>query len=279
MGQSYQVRVESDTNLRDANRLDGIIIETVPAGTVLPVINWADSWLKVVRGRRRLWMADWVNSTLVEFSEDADPNTAKPATIIAQFHAESCFTVEWRCEDERTRVSAAWAYQFGRCHVVATYLKQGYRVYNCCFLGRPCYGDAAWRAGYASFQNLQCEVRSVEITGSDDFIQRMHLAFAMLKQRAPVWYAYAISGLDSITEVAESLPSGVHVRSRQFRENASALHFDAPGESPPFWMASVLAHEACHVHLYEAKVFLTTGHFGGRGETLHGSATDGSGYD
>ena len=48
-GQSYQVRVESDTNLRDANRIDGIIIETVPAGTVLPVINWADSWLKVVR--------------------------------------------------------------------------------------------------------------------------------------------------------------------------------------------------------------------------------------
>lgn len=258
-GQSYHVRVDSDTNLRDANSLDGIIVEMIPAGTVLPVINWAADWLKVVRGRDRLWMADWVNYTLIEFSEDADPSTSKPATFNAQFLAKSCCTVEWLCENDRTRLSAGWAYLFGRCHVETAYMKPDYRVYNCCFLGRPCYGDEAWRAGYARFQNLQCEVRSVEITGSDEFILRMQRAFAMLKHRAPVWYAYAISGLDSIAEVAESLPTGVHVRLRQFQENATGLQFDAPGEAPIVWMASVLAHEACHVHLYEAKVFLTTG--------------------
>ena len=124
-------------------------------------------------------------------------------------------------------------------------------------MGSPCYGDIAWREGYARFQNLQCEVRSVAIAGSDLFVQRMHQAFAMLKLRAPVWYAYAISGLDSVTEVEESSPTGVRVRLRQFQESASALQFDAPGEAPIVWMASVLAHEACHVHLYEAKVFLT----------------------
>ncbi|MDE2634803.1 MAG: SH3 domain-containing protein [Chloroflexota bacterium] len=258
-GQSYHVRVDSDTNLRDANRLDGSIVETIPAGTVLPVINWAADWLKVVRGRRRLWMADWVNYTLVEFSEDADPNTAMPATSDTQFHGESCCAVEWLCENERTRVSASWAFQFGRCHVETAYLKPDYRVYNCCFLGRPCYGDRAWRKGFTGFQNYQCKVRTVEIAGSDEFIHRMHQAFAMLKHRAPVWYAYAISGLDSITEIPETYPIGVHVRSRQFQEHASALHFDAPGEARIVWMASVLAHEACHVHLYEANVFRTTG--------------------
>ncbi len=257
-GQSYHVRVDSDTNLRDANSLDGTIVETIPAGAVLPVINWAADWLKVVRGRDRLWMADWVNYTLVEFSQDAETNTAKPALTELLAPTASCCAVEWLCENERTRVSASWAYRFGRCHVETAYLKPDYRVYNCCFLDTPCFGDEAWRDGYARFQHLQCEVRSVEITGSNDFILRMHRAFAMLKHRAPVWYAYAISGLDSVTEVDESSPTGVHVRLRQFQENASALHFDAPGDAPIVWMASVLAHEACHVHLYEAKVFLTT---------------------
>ncbi len=257
-GQSYHVRVDSDTNLRDANSLDGSIVETIPAGTVLPVINWAADWLKVVRGRERLWMADWVNYTLLEFSEDAQANTAKPDMTERLLSTASCCAVEWMCEDERTRVSASWAYRFGRCHVETAYLKPEYRVYNCCFLSRPCFGDEAWREGYTSFQNLQCEVRSVEITGSDEFTEQLHRAFAMLKHRAPVWYAYAISGLDSVTEVAEALPAGVHVRSRQFHEKASALQFDAPGEAPTIWMASVLAHEACHVHLFEAKVFLTT---------------------
>ena len=73
-GQSYHVRVDNDTNLRDANSLDGSIVETIPAGTVLPVINWAADWLKVVRGRERLWMADWVNYSLVELNQDAEPN-------------------------------------------------------------------------------------------------------------------------------------------------------------------------------------------------------------
>lgn len=257
-GQNYHVRVDSDTNLRDASSLDGNIVETIPAGTVLPVINWAADWLKVVRGRDRLWMADWVNYTLVEFSQDAESNTAKPDLTKRLLSSASCCAVEWLCESERTRVSAVWAYRFGRCHAETAYLKPEYRVYNCCFLGSPCYGDDAWRVGYASFQDRQCDVLSVEITGSDEFILRMHQAFAMLKHRAPVWYAYAISGLDSVNEVEGSSPTGVHVRLRQFQENASALQYDAPGEAPIVWMASVLAHEACHVHLYEAKVFLTT---------------------
>jgi hypothetical protein len=256
--QSFHVRVDSDTNLRDANSLDGIIVETIPAGTVLPVINWATDWLKVVRGSNRLWMADWVSYTIVEVDQDAEGNTANPTLAARHAPAESCCAIEWLCENERTQVSAGWAYQFGRCHVETAYLKPDYRVYNCCFLGRPCFGDAAWRAGYARFQDHQCAVRSVEITGTDGFTQRMYRAFAMLKQRAPVWYAYAISGLDSIVEVEQSAATGADVRRRQFLESASALGFDAPGEAPIVWMASVLAHEACHVHLYEARVFPTT---------------------
>ena len=200
----------------------------------------------------RAWMADWVNYSLLESGQDADATTP-----LSQ--SENCCALEWNCPDDRARTSGFWAFRFGQCHMDSEYLKEDYRVYNCCFLGERCLRDQNWREGYASFRNYQCEIRSVEIDGSDEFKLRMHQAFAMLKDRAPVWYAYAISGLDRIREVSDLMPAGVYPDERRFDETANEVFVDAPGEAPVVWVAGVLVHEACHVHLHEAGLFTVWG--------------------
>ena len=70
--QTIHVRVDSQTNLRDDHSLDGAIVETVPAGTMIRIINWEDHWLRVMHDGERAWMADWVNYSLLLSGADAD---------------------------------------------------------------------------------------------------------------------------------------------------------------------------------------------------------------
>ncbi len=250
--QVIHVRVGSQTNLRDDHSLEGDIVDTVPAGTILRVINWEDHWLRVMHGDERAWMADWVNYALLRTGADADATTPLSQT-------ENCCVLEWQCPDEDARASGYWAYRFGQCHIAETYLTEDFSVYNCCFLGERCLRDQNWRDGYISFQNSQCEVRSVQIDGSIEFKLRMQKAFAMLKDRAPVWYAFAISGLDRIREVSDFMPAGAHVHERRFDEVVREVFVDAPGDAPIVWVAGVLVHEACHVHVHEAGLFTVWG--------------------
>ncbi|MCY4021255.1 MAG: SH3 domain-containing protein [Chloroflexi bacterium] len=131
----------------------------------------------------------------------------------------------------------------------------GFDVYNCCFLDRQCATDEEWNSGFQAFQNNQCDVRGVTIQGSDPFVIRMKEAFAMLKDRVPVWYAYATGGLDKIREIPESGSPGVYVQRRTFDETPSQHFYDGPGETPIIWVVGGLVHEACHVYLYEAGLF------------------------
>lgn len=251
-GQSIHVRVDSQTNLRDDKSLDGSILETVPARTILRVISWREHWLRVMHGSERAWMADWVNYSLLRSSADADATTP-----LSQ--EENCCALEWQCPDQRARTSGYWAYRFGRCHLVETYLTKDFPVNNCCFLGERCPRDQHWRDGYASFNKAQCELRGLQIDASDEFKLRMYRALAMLKDRAPVWYAFVINGLDRIREVAEFMPAGAHVEHRRFDEVPSEVFVDSPGEAPIVWVAGVLVHKACHVHMYEARVLTAWG--------------------
>ncbi len=247
-GQTIHVRVDSQTNLRDDHSLESNIVETVAAGTMLRVINWENHWLRIMHEDERAWMADWVNYSLLRSSADADVTTPFSQT-------ENCCALEWDCPDQRARTSGYWAYRFGQCRRAETYLTRDFSVNNCCFLGERCLRDQNWRDGYVSFRNAQCELRSVQIDASDEFKLRMYRAFALLKDRAPVWYAYAISGLDRIREVSELMPAGVNVVDRRFDEVTSEVFVDSPGEAPIVWVAGVVVHEACHVHLHEAGLF------------------------
>ena len=250
--QTIHVRVDSETNLRDDHSLEGAIVETVPAGTMIRIINWEDHWLRIMHEGERAWMADWVGYALLR--SGADPDVTVPLS-----QTENCCVLEWQCPDQRARTSGYWAYRFGQCRGAETHLTEDFTTNNCCFLGETCLRDQNWREGYASFQNAECELRGVEIDASDEFKLRMYRALAMLKDRAPVWYAYAISGLDRIREVADFMPAGAYVEERRFDEVASEVFVDSPGEAPIVWVAGVLVHEACHVHLYEAKVLTAWG--------------------
>ena len=217
--------MDSQTNLRDDHSLDGNVMETVPAGTILRIIGWRDHWLRVMHGSERAWMADWVNYALLRSSVDADATTP-----LSQ--EENCCVLEWQCPDQKAQASGYWAYRFGRCKRTDTYLTKDYSVNNCCFLGESCPRDQHWREGFASFQNADCKLRGVKIVASDEFKLRMYQALAMLKDRAPVWYAYAISGLDRISEVSDVVPSGAFAHDRRFNGRTSKLIIDAPGEAP-----------------------------------------------
>lgn len=79
----------------------------------------------------------------------------------------------------------------------------------------------------------------------------MENALDMLRDRAPYWYDYVVRGLDRIRQTPQVI--GVHVGGRLFDLDYS--DDPPPGisyESRTTHDASMLVHEACHVHRYEA---------------------------
>ncbi len=119
-------------------------------------------------------------------------------------------------------------------------------VDNCCFLGWGCAGDADWKRGYFAFQNQLCAHPGFVIDGSQTVVAQARAALDLLQELAPQWYAYADRGLDSVGEVPESYGAGVWVHLRSFNVTASQAAAGA------VWLASVIVHEACHVHQFEA---------------------------
>lgn len=200
--QNYSIRLAFGTNLRAEASLEADIVEVAPAGAILQVVDEVGQWLKINSNGNEVWMANWVEHSRVE-------NSQQP----------------------------------------------GFEVYNCCFLDWKCDTDEEWSSGYQAFQNNECEIRGVMIQGTVPFEIRMKEAFAMLKDRAPVWYAYVTGGLDRIREIPEAGSPGVYVQRRTFVETPSQHFYDGPGETPIIWVVGGLVHEACHVYLYEAGLF------------------------
>lgn len=120
------------------------------------------------------------------------------------------------------------------------------QVDNCCFLDWRCAGDADWIRGFYAFRNQLCAHPGFAVKGSPTFVAQVQAALDLLQALAPQWYAYADSGLDKIKEVAESYDTGVWVHLRTF--NITPRHASAGDE----WLASIIVHDACHVHQFEA---------------------------
>ena len=119
-------------------------------------------------------------------------------------------------------------------------------VDNCCFLDWLCASDADWVRGYYAFQYQLCAHPGFAVRGSPSFIARVRAALDLLRELAPEWYDYADSGLDRIKEVSETYGAGVWVHLKTF--NITARQAAAGVE----WLASIIVHDACHVHQFEA---------------------------
>ena len=295
--QSYSVRVAFNTNLRATYSLQGNIVETAPAGSILQVIGEFNRWLKINRNGNEVWMANWVRHSRVESSE-ATQTSEQPASDI-----DNCCFVDRQCNSDQEWTDGYWDYQNGQCAAPTqsqpqTSAQPASNVDNCCFVDRQCNSDQEWTEGYWAYQNGQCSTPSqtlpsaqvdnccntgwqcgsdpdreaghnasqtnqciapaVQFAGSPGFVAHYRKAFELLRTRAPQWYWYAVSGLDKIIQDRSRNSVGVLLHERGVVSHYGD-ELPATGDPHIGWLARQLVHEACHVHMWEAGIWYDEG--------------------
>ena len=251
--QDYDVLVTFNTNLRASYSLESRIVETVRAGTAVQVIGNFDRWLKISINNREAWMADWVPMTRVV--------GGAPASGI-----DNCCFVDRQCSSDKEWTDGYWAFQNKQC-AAPTSSQQQTSVQtessapasgdNCCFLDWFCSSDDDWVRGFYAYQSNQCgqggvSDGGVRIEGSAGFIFQIEQALDLLRNKAPRWYGFVVSGLDLVRQTKPPI-IGVEVRTREFNlSNMDDIPSTTTLERHTLSTASVLIHEACHVHRYQA---------------------------
>lgn len=269
--QDYSIRANRGLNLRAAPALTADIADTVASGAVLHVVGKSGSWLKIDRHGREVWLADWVNYSRVDSSEPS--GSQQPAAQI-----DNCCFVDRHCQSDQEWIDGYWAYQNNQCPASPASSPQtsaqpttnpASQVDNCCFVDRQCQTDADWLSGYWAFQNNQCPAPAKPnvvtpsrplIEGSSGFVRQVEAALNWLESRAPEWYNYVIGGMDIIFEMPDTYTDHctayAYTHERKVvlgtchaflsqRNGLSARHDQLD-------IADTLAHEACHIHRYEA---------------------------
>ena len=250
--QAYFIRAESRNNLRSCAGFNCRVVETAPIGTVLEVIGEYNRWLKINRNGEEVWMANWIDYSRVEPGEQT--SAPLPSDV------DNCCFVDRQCGSDEEWTSGFWAFQNNQCAAPAASLPQTLppasvdpsQIDNCCFLDWLCVTDDDWQSGFQAFQNNQCKHPGVAIEGSEDFIAWMEASLDMLKDGAPQWYDYVISGLDKIEMIPEGPGqfSGIIIDTRTYVK-PSEHNFVTT-----FWhvvhQAGAMVHEACHSHRHDA---------------------------
>ena len=240
--QSYSVRIQNNTNLRATYSLQGRILETARAGTVLHVSGTVGNWLKISRNNRDMWMANWVDYALVD--------SQLPAANI-----NNCCFVDRQCQTDPEWQAGYWAFQNNECAAPAQTLQPASApvsnvsfadVDNCCFLGWPCASDNDWARGYLSYHDDQCRFGGAKVEGSAAFVAMVEEAYALLLSRAPNWFMYVIAELHAVREESPGERSGIYIDSQTFGSSFDPAH--AVTEGDVIGMVGSLVHEACHAH-------------------------------
>jgi len=114
LAQQYNIRADTNINLRSCAGTNCRTVETVPAGTVLQVVGSFNRWLKINRNGNEVWMADWVNYTRIQGNSAPAAPAAQPVQSPAtqpQSEVDNyCFTI-WTCTTEEDWVRGYHAYQ------------------------------------------------------------------------------------------------------------------------------------------------------------------------
>ena len=229
--QNYTIRVDNNTNLRSCAATNCDVVDTAPAGAILHVTGQLNRWLRVSRIGIELWMADWVNYTRVENSEQ--PQTSSPPASSAPANIDNCCFVDRQCHTDEEWTSGYWAYQNNQCAAPAT---------------SPI--DTA-PAGNGS---------EIIIEGSPDWKRRVNEALNQIRTRAPQWHAYVTSATNRIIELfwgdSEHYPCpgmacvDLAVKTVHISKFAVFSTFE-DYQNQIFKLAGILVHEACHVYQYE----------------------------
>ncbi len=168
--QQYSIRANRGLNLRAEPSLYADIAATVRTGDILQVLDHVGSWLKISRSGE-VWLADWVNYSRVEGSEQTAAQTGTSTPI------DNCCFVDRHCQSDQEWIDGYWAYQNGQCaaptqtQVVTpaqTSTAETSQVDNCCFAGWQCHTDQQWIDGYWAYQSNQCDAPPASRTGPVD---------------------------------------------------------------------------------------------------------------
>ncbi len=254
--QGYSARVTHNSNLRASHSLDARIVDSAPAGTTVTVLGSHEDWLRIDWQGRVVWMAGWLAMTRI-----ADAPAAPAADV------DNCCFLDRQCSSDHDWEAGYWAYQNMECgapaqtggaSTPAPVSETPADVDNCCFLDWFCQSDEDWNRGYFAYQEGQCahgapsSNAGIRIEGSPGFTFQVELGLDLLRSRAPKWYGYVVSGLD-VVEQTKPPVIGVDVSARVF-SLSNGDEFPPPHDQERFagYMASVLIHEACHVHRHQA---------------------------
>ena len=104
VGQTYQIRVTYNSNLRASYSLDSAVITSARAGTTLEVVGQHNRWLRVQHEGREFWMASWVSHSRVD---------AQPTAVSADI--DNCCFVDRQCQSDQEWTDGYWAYQNNQC--------------------------------------------------------------------------------------------------------------------------------------------------------------------
>ena len=271
--QDYCIRANRRINLRETASLQGKVVETVASGATLSVIGEYNRWLNINRNGGEAWMANWVDYSRVDNCGAASSPQGTPS---GNANIDNCCFVDRQCSSDQDWMNGYWAFQNGQCAAQAgsgapasSQPVSGAtdQVDNCCFVDRHCQTDADWLSGYWAFQNNQCPAQSrpsastpsrPQIEGSARFVRVVTRSLNLLRDKAPEWYSYVISAMDTIAEIPNSqLDDGfcsafALVASRRVEIETCFPHLDDTFWSAPIKLAGTLTHEACHIHTYEA---------------------------
>ncbi len=166
--QAYAIRVDFNTNLRNAPSLDANVVTSAPAGATLQVTGAYNRWLKISHNGGEVWMADWVSYSRVESSPQ--PSTETQSAMSAA-PVDNCCFVDRECHSDQDWTDGYWAFQNMQC-AAPSQTQPGTSVQipaparsasvspaqidNCCFAGWQCHTDEDWRNGYQAYQEHQC---------------------------------------------------------------------------------------------------------------------------
>ena len=189
--------------------------------------------------------------------------------VVAKAQAGNSFEVTQSKRGETwcwLKISKGWMAKTGRVSstqptiIVATrsdtpQTAQQSEIDNCCFVDRQCNTDEEWQNGYWAYQNNECAVPSQSaapatvssglpsIDGPPSFVSKAVAAFDFLRSNASNWLNYVVAKTASVGPHPFFGSRAYFARKR--------IQIGDTHDDDTVILASVLVHEACHLHQWD----------------------------
>ena len=183
----------------------------------------------------------------------------QPVSTTAPAGVDNCCQVNRQCHTDDDWARGYHDYRDNQCQGAAPVsspvpvsgpIPEG--VDNCCWVNQQCNSDDEWTRGWLAYQHFRCNVppatRGVNIQGSPAFVSQVRNAFALLRDRAPQWWKYATTGLNTMKMVPDGSGIGVYVDTKTYEDTEYEMLKHGPGEAGLVYVIFGIVHEACHVH-------------------------------